>query len=259
MTRYKLRSQYDKKQIEKEDNGNFIVQKEYIVSEIPKISGYPQIEGIIVQYVNKTTEVTDALGNKYNTTAGIEALTSGIVKYSNDSYFEIFEVYKNGRSINADAFQNGSIVQYDTSLEPHTYDVTDPSYQTYKTKGRINVVGENCFISSKNPKYSEINNLKWSTSIDTPANGLPYLPYSKKDYKLIFDSSDSNILIHTVNVKWTFANPKSIVKSIVTSEVSYKNKKSSSGIIYGGNIYIRKSKNKKHTHKHKRRSKSRKI
>jgi hypothetical protein len=249
MTQYKLTLPYEPIIIE-EDNGNFSVRKQYNVSKIPK----KNIEGIIVQYVDKRTEVADALGNIYNTTDDIRKLTSGIVQYSNDSYFEIFNVFKNGNSKNADAFQNGSIVQYELErgkLLPNTYDVEDPLYEKYKTQGNINVVGRNCFISSTNPNYSTILNLPWSWDQNTPAFGLPYLPYSPERYNLIFSSTDSNILIHNVNVKWTFNNPKSIVTSeVITSH---------HGIIYGGSIHTRKHRRKDKSHRHKKMSKSRKM
>lgn len=245
MSQYKLSLPYEPIIIE-EDNGNFSVRKQYNVSKIPK----KNIDGIVVQYVDKRTEVMDALGNIYNTTDAIQQLTSGIVKYSNDSYFEIFNLYKNGNSKNADAFQNGSIVQYELErgkLVPNTYDVTDPLYEKYKTQGNINVVGENCFISSTNPNYLTILNLPWSSSTNTPAFGLPYLPYSSEIYNLIFSSTDSNTLNHNVNVKWSFTNPK----SVVTSEVIIPDH----GRIYGGNAYAR---NRKYTRKSKTHKKSRK-
>ena len=249
MTQYKLSLPYEPIIIE-EDNGNFSVRKQYNVSKIPK----KNIEGIIVQYVDKKTEVMDALGNIYNTTDAIRNLTSGIVQYSNDSYFEIFNVFKNGNSKNADAFQNGSIVQYELErgkLVPNTYDVEDPLYETYKTQGNINVVGRNCFISSTNPNYSTILNLPWSKSTDTPAFGLPYLPYSPEIYNLIFSSTDSNTLIHNVNVKWTFNDPK----SIVTSEVIIPDH----GRIYGGSIHTRKHTRKYKSHRHKRSKTSKRL
>jgi hypothetical protein len=49
----------------------------------------------------------------------------------------------------------------------------------------------------------------------SPANGLPFLPFSTENYNLIFMSSDSNILTHKVNVTWSFENPKSDVTSSV--------------------------------------------
>ena len=242
MTPYKLGLQYEPIIIE-EDNGNFSVRKQYNVSMIPK----KNIDGIVIQYVDKRSEVMDALGNIYNTTDAIQNLTSGIVQYSNDSYFEIFNLFKNGNSRNADAFQNGSIVQYELErgkLVPNTYDVTDPLYEKYKTQGNINVVGRNCFISSTNPNYSTILNLPWSSSTNTPAFGLPYLPYSPEIYNLIFSSTDSNTLTHTVNVNWTFTNPK----SIVTSEVIIPDH----GGMYGGSAYTHKRKHTRKSKTHKR-------
>jgi hypothetical protein len=217
MNKYNLGLKYDPIIIE-EDNGNFSVTKEYNVSLLPK----NKIEGIIIQCVRKTSAVMDATGKVYNTSDMIRDLTSGVVQYSNDSYFEIFDLYKNGNSKYADAFQNNAMVQYESldtgELIPYTYDVTDPMYETYKTAGEINVYGENCFISRSNPIYSTIMSLNWNNSENTPANGLPYLPYSTDIHHLIFSSSDSNILTHSVNVKWNFNNPKSVVKSSVITQ-----------------------------------------
>lgn len=204
--------------IKAEDNGNFSVVKEYLVTNKP-------IHGFIIQYVNKSTNVVDARGQQYNTTDSIDRFTSNAVKYSNDSYFEVFPLFQNGASKNADAFQNNSLTEYEIdkkgNLFPYTYDVKDPMYERFKTMGEINVVGENCFISADNPNYERILNLPWSKSKNTPANGLSYLPYSAANYNLFFSSSDSNILVHSVKVSWSFKKPKSVVKSSISENKPY--------------------------------------
>ena len=205
---------------EPESNGNFSVIKEYIVERL-KPQNKTNIQGIIIQYVKKTSIVVDAENNTYNTSKSIENFTNNVVKYSNDDYFEIFKVFvSSGKSKNADEFQNNSLTQYEQTLEgliPHTYDVYDEQYQTYKTKGEINIEGLNCFISKDNPKYAEICALGWITKKNTPANGLPYLPYTTSSKNLIFNAANSNILLHKVKVTWSFENPKSVIDSEVIS------------------------------------------
>lgn len=224
MTQYKFNLRYTP-QIDSGDNGNFFVRKEYNVSNIAKPR--QQILGIVIQCVKKKSRVVDAQERVYDTSSAISILTDGNVKYSCDSYFEIFYMFKNGNSIAADGFGNDAMVKYEfdpkeRKVLPNTYPVNDPLYQRFKTKGEITMVGENCFISESNPKYLAIKNLPWYYKPDTPANGLPYLPFSPATYDLIFSSSDSNILIHNVNVTWNFQNPKSIVTSNVVVDGRYR-------------------------------------
>jgi hypothetical protein len=220
---YKINLRYNP-QIDSGDNGNFFVRKEYNVTNLAKPR--QQILGIIIQYVKKKSQVVDSQGNVYDTSRSIRDLTDRNVKYSCDSYFEIFYVFKNGNSIAADGFGNDAMVKYEFDPEerrivPNTYSVNDPLYQRFKTRGKIDMIGENCFISESNPKYEAIKNLPWYYKPDTPANGLPYLPYSTNSYNLIFSSSDSNILVHSVIVTWSFENPKSIVTSNVLIDARY--------------------------------------
>ena len=236
---YDLNLISDPDDITSEDNGNFSVKKEFtaknmninntIYKNTYKKTKKPNIVGIVIQYVNKTSRVVDAVGNIYNTTDEIKRLTSDVVNYSNDAYFEIFPMVKSGHFTShskfADEFQNNSLTQYErdinNELVPYTYDINDPLYETYKTEGEINIVGENCFIAIDNNNYNQIVNLNWNTSIDTPANGLNYLPYSVDNYNLFFSSTNSNILVHTVNVTWSFAQPKSVISSVIIPNKPY--------------------------------------
>jgi hypothetical protein len=122
----------------------------------------------------------------------------------------------------------------------------DPEYETYKTQGEINVVGENWFISNDNQNYSKIIMLGWIKDSDTPANGLLYLPYSQENHKLFFNSSQSNILLHTVNVTWSFTQPESKVNSLVL----YTNKEYVPSLILTGgnhkNMYRKYNKSRKY-------------
>jgi hypothetical protein len=244
---YTLQLKY-KPTIQAEDNGNFNVTKEYVVT-----STINPIRGFVIQFVKKSTSVVDASGQIYNTTASISGFTSNEVKYSNDSYFEIFTL-NNGESEFADAFQNSSLTQYEADstgkLLPHTYTVKDSMYQTFKTEGEIIVLGENCFISEDNPTYKQILKLPWLKKKNTPANGLRYLPYSAVNYNLFFSSSDSNILVHNVKVNWSFTNPKSKVVSSIIQNKHY--------VPMRGGKMINKSKRRNYTTKRINKKTSRK-
>lgn len=101
---YDLNLISDPDDITSEDNGNFSVKKEFtaknmninntIYKNTYKKTKKPNIVGIVIQYVNKTSRVVDAVGNIYNTTDEIKRLTSDVVNYSNDAYFEIFPMVK---------------------------------------------------------------------------------------------------------------------------------------------------------------------
>ena len=138
------------------------------------------------------------------------------------SYFEIFEISSDGESDDADEFANNSLVKYDKEGEPYTYDdITEKKYEKFKTTGEIKVIGINCFISINNPHFNDIMTLPWTNKKKTPANGLPYLPFDENYYDLFFKNSDSNILIHSVQVNWSFENPKSKVQTFVQSFDKY--------------------------------------
>lgn len=246
MTDYTISLKYTP-EITSEDNGNFEVLKEYKVKK--KIDPEQPVKGMVVQYVIKNSYVIDSTGAKHETTEAIENLTSGVVKYSNDSYFEIFYLDEEGESTSADSFANNSLVKYEKirdNLIPYTYEVGDAEYDTFKTMGEINVTGTNCFISQSNLNYKTIRRLAWKKIKKTPANGLPFLPFSTENYSLIFMSSDSNILTHKVNVKWGFENPASIVTSSVIENSPFQH--------LGGKKrrrrYTKKKRNKRTSYKH---------
>jgi hypothetical protein len=200
-----------------EECGNFSARKTFKVEDTTE-------KGIIVQYISKKSKVIDANGKVFDTTKKIMDLTSGQVKYSCDSYFEIFDVKVKSNHIICkydDVFGNNCMCTYDVydgELAPNIYETTDDEYQQYKTKGDITMVGKSCFIcesTDENSIYQKIMNLDWIYDKNTPANGLPFLVYSNIIHDLIFDSNkiNSNILCHTIKVKWGFKNPSSIVST----------------------------------------------
>lgn len=201
--------QYKAKIEGKGDFGNFCVYKMFKIN-----NKTTKPKGIIIQCIVKKTIVIDAISKIYNTTKKIDNLTSNNVKYSNDRYFEIFRIDDKGISQYGDKFQNNSLTKYDDDNEPYTYDKNDPEYNVYKTKGEIKMLGTNCFISEDNEYYDSIyRGLRWNSNPNTPANGLPFLIYTDALYEYIFGKSDSNILVHNVNVTWNFEKHKSVVKS----------------------------------------------
>jgi len=179
-----------------------------------------QIKGIVVQYVDKTTTVKDANNKVYNDTASISAFTSNKVNYSNDKYLEYFTLKSaDATSKYGDSFSTGPVVQYDQAGDPLTFTTDDPEYNTYKTEGTITMVGENWFISADNKEYKDLLAMGWVTetkSNPNPANGLKYMPYSKDKYDRLKQAASSNILIHNVDARWTFADPLTIVTSTLT-------------------------------------------
>jgi hypothetical protein len=176
-----------------------------------------QIKGIVVQYVDKTTTVKDANNKVYDTTASVNTLTSGNVDYSNQKYLEYFTLKSaDATSKYGDSFSTGPVVQYDQAGDPLTFTTDDPEYNTYKTEGTITMVGENWFISADNKEYKDLLAMGWVTetkSNPNPANGLKYMPYSKDKYDRLKQAASSNILIHNVDARWTFADPLTVVTS----------------------------------------------
>jgi hypothetical protein len=201
--------------------GSFEVYKDYTVSKRPSSSSPKRtsstssgIAGIVVQCVVKTTRVKDAHNRVYDTTDSVFKFTSGKVPYSNHKYLEYFPV-KDAKSTDADSFSTGPIVQYDQD-GPQTYATDDHEYNTYKTEGKIVMVGENWFISAENEEYDDLLAMGWIVQTETkrnPANGLNYMPYSQRAYDKLKNCRASNILTHTVVSEWTFDDPHTVVSS----------------------------------------------
>jgi len=199
--------------------GDFVVYKDFTITHPHHSPSSRVLAGIVIQCVEKTTTVTDAAGTVYNTTQAINALTSNQVNYSNGKYLEYFKINTDGKSRVGDQFQNGPIVQYENTKRlyvPYTYDTDDAKYNTYKTAGEIVMVGENWFISNTHPNYNTIKSraMGW-TKADGPANGLEYMVYSQDKYDELKSYASSNILTHRVVVRWTHADPNTVVVSTI--------------------------------------------
>jgi hypothetical protein len=181
--------------------GDFEIRKAYDLNS-------KKANGIIIQYVDRKTCATYD-NKKLTTTKQIVKFTDEYVMYSNDSYYEYFEVV-DGESINADSFASGAIAKYDKKGNVIISDKT--------VEGITTIKAESFFISNKSPLYESIINKPWDNNLALPSNGLPYLP---KTYKKTMDkykeNADSNIVFHNVIVKWSDkTNGKSKIKSKFT-------------------------------------------
>jgi hypothetical protein len=207
--------------------GSFEVYKDYTVSKRPSSSSPKRtsstssgIAGIVVQCVVKTTRVKDAHNRVYDTTDSVFKFTSGKVPYSNHKYLEYFPV-EDAKSIDADSFSTGPIVQYDQD-GPQTYATDDHEYNTYKTEGKIVMVGENWFISAENEEYDDLLAMGWIVQTESkrnPANGLNYMPYSQAAYDKLKKCIASNVLTHTVVSEWSFDDPYTVVTSNLKASI----------------------------------------
>lgn len=199
-------------------NGDFSEKVEFLVKGPTKKT----VNGYVVQLVEKTTEVKNADNAEYKTTSEISRFTSNNVLYSNDKYFEAFEI-KRGKSVHLDSFQNGALTEYDAQGWPMVYDsVNDSEYDSYKTSGKISFRGTCVFLDKTT---FDTMALPWTQDVDTPANGLHYLPYSAGVETTIFAAAQSPKEMHIVDITWDFANPKShIVSNIIKPRSRTKSK-----------------------------------
>lgn len=161
------------------------------------------VNGIIVQLIKKSTTVDvydDEGGGKVKTLTTSEQIsdyTGGNVKFMNYNYLEYFEV-QNGESVDGDQFGNGPVCEYDQS-EPIIDDEQDMSH------GIINQKGYAVFIPS--PVSDQIKTkLKWNSELNTPANGLPMLPFDAKTWNDLFQARRSHVYVHTLLLEWKYLN-----------------------------------------------------
>ena len=200
--------------------GDFRETKEYnIVGKVPA-------NGIVVQYINKKTkvEVAEPVDGAYilDTSAAIEKLTSGNVKYMCDSYFEYFEI-KNNKSVVGDQFQNGAVAPYYLEKKkwlPETDNAIDVSRGAFLkadgvSRDGVGIVqtGLNVFIPD-GPDATAIRNMRWSDLETLPANGLPYLPFSEALWETFKSKSQSAVFMHKIEVAWGY---KKAATSVVIS------------------------------------------
>lgn len=184
---------------------------DYTVNKIFHVSGNQ--DGIVVQRVRKqtTAQVKDD-GRILNTTEAISAFTSNKVQFACDSYLEYFEI-RGGelypRTI-TDGFAGGAIAKYEKRPRSTVYNaVFDDEDPTYMTTGEIVHMGDNIFLTGQNEAY--VRSLPWITGRSAkakPSNGLPYLDVGYWDQ--ILAATNSNVLTHTVVVRWIDSGPSHI-------------------------------------------------
>ena len=174
------------------------------------------VDGIIVQYVQKSCLVDiyhptgQGVSKTLNTSDEIYNYTSGNVKYMNYNYLEYFEV-KNGISVVGDQFGNGPICKYEGN-EPIIDDEEDMSEGEIVQNGFAVFIPEPMASNIKNGNIKNGNikngniNISWNHSDDTPANGLPMIDFNSQIWEQIFAVRESNVFVHSVNIKWKYLN-----------------------------------------------------
>ena len=201
--------------------GAFMVKKEFEV--IDNETGLPANGGFIIQRVTKRPRVTvtrrtgpDTLTPERTLTTSreIAELTHDQVKFMSDDYFEIFEIDAEGKSVFADSFQNGAIVDYESIRKKQRgktviiwNPITDDDFSTNElfSKGTITQVGASVYFPADDPAYAVIKDrYEWVIDETKPANGLESLDYDNDANRDIFAVPKSNILEHTVTVTWGY-------------------------------------------------------
>jgi hypothetical protein len=181
---------------EKGDWGDFVVYKDFTIKH--SALSPSEIHGYVIQKITKKTQVfAKDFSNRINTVNNINTFTSNHVKYMNESYYEVFYIL-NGKSIDGDQFQNGPILHY---IDGYPDD-------EFPTAGIIHMMGASIFIPDSKESVEKCINiqsknitilgLKWSTSENTPANGLPY----RKEIPDISTHIKSNVVHHVVEAHW---------------------------------------------------------
>ena len=209
------------------------------------------INGIIVQYIQKSCKVDiyDPNGAGFsetlNTSDEIYNYTGGNVPYMNYNYLEYFEIV-NGNSVDGDQFGNGAICKYE-GKEPIIDDEQDMS------EGEIIQNGFAIFIPE--PMASKIkkkSNILWKSSTVLPANGLPMIDFDYQIWEQIFAVKQSNVFVHSVNIKWKYLNIFQKERSNIYIDNCNINPQITNIQQMGGKRKIKKRKKTKKTKKRKK-------
>lgn len=231
------------------DCGDFRSTIDFTISDINgKTDG---INGIIVQYIQKSCKVDiyDSDGKGFietlNTSDEIYNYTSGNVPYMNYNYLEYFNVI-NGNSVDGDQFGNGPICEYDDNdNEPIIDDEEDMS------EGEIVQNGFAIFIPEPIAGNIKNSDIPWNSSIDTPANGLPMIEFNSNIWEQIFTARQSNVFVHSVNIKWKYLNIFQKERSNIYIDNCNINPQITNIQQMGGKRKIKKRKKTKRTKKRK--------
>ena len=161
-----------------------------------------------MQIVRKATEAYALCGDGYiKRIKNIDKFTSNNVMYMNDNYIELFPII-DGRCKYGDNFQNGGILRYELDGGKYYSNDNPPTLGTIQQIGTIffipsdkklvkSVIG---LIDSENIR--NILGLDWNFSTNTPANGLPFYPYSREADNHLLALNQSNTITHNVIAKW---------------------------------------------------------
>lgn len=188
-----------------------------------EVSGPSHVNGILIQLVDKRiiVDVYDEDGagqfKRLCTTEAISAFTRDNVLFSNDKYFEYFDV-RNGQVFDpcdsspcGDQFGNGAIVKYDET-GPIVDDEKDMG------KGLLQQTGLLFFVEMDNADLLRAE-YDWRVGmVYSPANGLPYIPFNKYTWRRLTSLASSPIYQHIVEYEWSYLSICSIERKVVFSD-----------------------------------------
>ena len=181
-----------------EPYGSFVLHKCFETEGLPN-------DGYVVQVIHKRTSVFLPNGETLRTSEEIADMTKGGVLYASESYIESFRV-KGGESIDCDNFQNGPILPYDDEGYPLTYEPNDPEFIQYGTSGNISMTGIIYYLDTSGMRKLK-ETVKWSRRRDTPANGLPYAPFTEEAEAALRSLTLIPPVAHVVRVMWDAGEP----------------------------------------------------
>jgi hypothetical protein len=195
--------------------GEHTVHKEFLVENAVKNKNKNiGVNGFIVQIIMKKTDAYVLCNDRHiRNITNIDEFTSNNVRFMNSNYIELFPII-DGICEYGDNFQNGGILKYEKYRGKYYTNNNPPSLGTIDIKGHIffipfdkeTVESVLKSIKSKKKKEKEIEynilGINWSLSNNTPANGLPFYPYSKEVINYLLEFKNSNYIIHNVNAKW---------------------------------------------------------
>lgn len=181
-----------------EPYGSFVLHKCFETEGLPN-------DGYVVQVIHKRTSVFLSNGETLRTSEEIDDMTKGGVLYASESYIESFRV-KDGQSVHCDNFQNGPILPYDDEGYPLTYEPTDPEFIQYGTSGNISMTGIIYYLDTRGMRELR-ETVKWSKRRDTPANGLPYAPFTEEAEAALRSLTLIPPVAHVVRVMWDAGEP----------------------------------------------------
>jgi len=197
--------------------GEFTVHKEFTVESMKNTNNSNKkkaANGFVVQVITKNTNA-NVLCDKgvIKRIEDIAKFTNTKVKYMNDSYIELFPII-NGECEYGDNFQNGGVLRYYKSKNNYYTNDNPPTFGFIEQVGAIffipvedkefintviNALGKH---TSTSYKPMTIFGLEWNVSNQTPANGLPYIPYSLDTIHYLLSMKNSNVIRHTVKAMW---------------------------------------------------------